>query len=44
MEFAAGFIHLIGGDRRTMSGLSRSPVAEQVDIDGNGNGNVGGFY
>jgi formate--tetrahydrofolate ligase len=38
----AGFIYLISGDMRTMPGLSRSPAAEQIDIDENGN--VVGLY
>ena len=36
IEIAAGFIYLISGDMRTMPGLSRSPAADQIDIDGNG--------
>jgi formate--tetrahydrofolate ligase len=38
----AGFIYLISGDVRTMPGLSRTPAAEQIDIDENGN--VVGLY
>jgi formate--tetrahydrofolate ligase len=38
----AGFIYLISGDMRTMPGLSRTPAAEQIDIDENGN--VVGLY
>ena len=35
IEIAAGFICLISGNMRTMPGLSRSPAADQIDIDGN---------
>ena len=34
IEIAAGFICLISGNMRTMPGLSRSPAADQIDIDG----------
>jgi len=33
----AGFIYPICGDMRTMPGLSSSPAAERIDIDGAGN-------
>jgi formate--tetrahydrofolate ligase len=32
----AGFIYPVCGDMRTMPGLSRSPAAERIDIDENG--------
>ena len=38
----AGFVYLISGDMRTMPGLSRSPAAERIDIDDDGN--VVGLY
>ncbi len=38
----AGFVYLVSGDMRTMPGLSRSPAAERIDIDENGN--VVGLY
>jgi formate--tetrahydrofolate ligase len=33
----AGFVYLVSGDMRTMPGLSRSPAAERIDIDDDGN-------
>ncbi len=33
----AGFVYLVCGDMRTMPGLSRSPAAERIDIDEDGN-------
>ena len=38
----AGFVYLVSGDMRTMPGLSRSPAAERIDIDQDGN--VVGLY
>ncbi len=38
----AGFVYLVSGDMRTMPGLSRSPAAERIDIDDDGN--VVGLY
>ncbi len=38
----AGFVYLVSGDMRTMPGLSRSPAAERIDIDEDGN--VVGLY
>ncbi len=38
----AGFVYLVSGDMRTMPGLSSSPAAERIDIDGNGD--VVGLY
>jgi formate--tetrahydrofolate ligase len=38
----AGFVYLVSGDMRTMPGLSRSPAAERIDIDADGN--VVGLY
>jgi formate--tetrahydrofolate ligase len=38
----AGFVYLVSGDMRTMPGLSSSPAAERIDIDGEGN--VVGLY
>ncbi len=38
----AGFVYLISGDMRTMPGLSRTPAAERIDIDDDGN--VVGLY
>ncbi len=38
----AGFVYLVCGDMRTMPGLSRSPAAERIDIDEDGN--VVGLY
>ncbi len=38
----AGFVYLVSGDMRTMPGLSRSPAAEKIDIDEDGN--VVGLY
>ena len=38
----AGFVYLVCGDMRTMPGLSRSPAAERIDIDQDGN--VVGLY
>lgn len=33
----AGYVYAIAGDMRTMPGLSKSPAAERIDIDGDGN-------
>ena len=38
----AGFVYVVSGDMRTMPGLSRSPAAERIDIDDDGN--VVGLY
>ncbi len=38
----AGFVYVVSGDMRTMPGLSRSPAAERIDIDEDGN--VVGLY
>jgi formate--tetrahydrofolate ligase len=38
----AGFVYLVSGDMRTMPGLSKSPAAERIDIDDEGN--VVGLY
>ncbi len=33
----AGYVYAICGDMRTMPGLGKSPAAERIDIDGDGN-------
>jgi formate--tetrahydrofolate ligase len=38
----AGFVYLVSGDKRTMPGLSSSPAAQRIDIDGEGN--IVGLY
>ena len=38
----AGFVYLISGDMRTMPGLSSTPAAEQIDLDGDGD--IVGLY
>ncbi len=38
----AGFVYLLSGDMRTMPGLSRTPAAENIDLDAEGN--IVGLY